>query len=107
MGLHAQIHQVNRDVSIALTGEFRTPEFTQLHAILQHFHHRGCRRFLLDLSKVSPLTPAAEATLNRLIGNPQRSQTPELRGSAIRLLAESPAVPPQMGCGGLVFSTAS
>jgi len=107
MGLHAHIHQANHDVSIALSGEFRAPEFTQLRAILQHFQLRGCRTFILDLRNVAPLSPAAEATLNRLIGKPQADSANALRSSAIRLLAEPPAVQPQMGCGGLIFSAAS
>jgi hypothetical protein len=90
-----------------LQGEFRTPELTQLEAIISHFHGRGCRKFVLDLRHVAPLTPAAEATLNCLLGQPGLSSDKALRGSAIRLLAESPAAQPQTGCGSLFFSAAS
>jgi hypothetical protein len=107
MGLHAQIHQAGREVCIALAGEFRAPEIAQLSAILTHFQGRGCQRFVLDLSHMAPLSPAAEATLNRLIGQTGTSAERTLRGSAIRLLADSPAAQPQTGCGGLIFSAAS
>jgi len=107
MGLHAQIHRVKHDVSIALCGEFRKAEFEQLEAILLHFRDRGCRRFVLDLSHVAPLTPAAEANLNHLIGQPGISPSRTLEASAIRLLADSPAAQPQTGCGGTFFSAAS
>lgn len=107
MGLHAHIHQVNRDVSIALCGEFRLPELAQLEAIISHYHGRGCLRFVLDLSRVAPLTPAAEALLHRLTGRPNPNCKRTLRSNAIRHLADTPAVQPQTGCGGLVFSAAS
>ena len=107
MGLHAQIHQSNRDVSIALCGQFRASELVQLQAIISHFRGRGCQRFVLDLRRVAPLTPAAEATLNHIIGKPDNTAVRSLRGSTTRLLAEPPAAQPQTGCGGLFFSTAS
>jgi hypothetical protein len=107
MGLHAQIHQANQAVSIALCGEFRAPEFAQLEAILSHFHDRGCRKFLLDLRQVTPLTAAAAATLRLLIGQPDTTSKATIRASVIRLLADSPAALPQTGCGGHIFSVAS
>lgn len=104
MGLHANIHQFGREVSIALQGKFRAPEATQLQAILVHFHNRGCRSFVLDLSGMAPMSSRAQAKLQKLIGQPQ---TPALiHGSAIRLLADPPAVRPQTGCGGVTISAA-
>ena len=99
MGLHAQIHQVHEEVAIALCGEIRAPELDQLRAILTHFHRRGCRRFLLDLSQTSPFDPAAEAALSQLIGHPGFPTTKQVHGSAIRLLADTPAARPQTGRG--------
>jgi hypothetical protein len=106
MGLHANIHQFDREVTIALCGEFRGSEFEQLRAILTHFHHRGCRRFVLDLSQIAPLTPTAEASLHGLIGHPGFPTTRMIRNNAIRLLADIPAVCPQTGCGEPSFSAA-
>jgi hypothetical protein len=108
MGLHAQIHQLDREVTISLCGEFRRPEIDQLQAILNHFHNRGCRRFVLDLSQIAPLSPAAKNSLNRLIGQGDSTLTERtIKGSAIRLLADSPVTPLPSGCGGLSFSVAS
>lgn len=106
MGLHAHIRQANQAVSIALCGEFRDPELTQLEAILSHFRNRGCRKFLLDLRRVAPISPAAATTLRHLIGQPDLPSQRRLSASAIRLLAESPAALPQTGCGGRTFSVA-
>jgi hypothetical protein len=107
MGLHAQIHQLDREVTIAICGEFRPPEFDQLRAILSHFHHRGCRRFVLDLSQIAPLSPTAKVSLSNLIGPSGAPTSRMIRGSVIRLLADSPAVQPQTSCGGLSFSAVS
>jgi hypothetical protein len=101
MGLHANIHQFGREVSISLQGNFRAPEATQLQAILVHFHSRGCRSFVLDLSGMAPLNAKAQASLQKLIGQPQSPTHSIMQGSAIRLLADSPAVQPQTDCGGL------
>jgi len=106
VGLHAQIHQFDRDVTISLCGEFRSTELNQLQAILGHFHRRGCRRFVLDLSQIAPLTPDATRSLQRMIGSTGFSSTRMLRNSAIRLLADTPAARPQTGCGELSLSVA-
>ncbi len=106
MGLHANIHQFGGEVSIALQGNFRAPEATQLHAILVHFHNRGCRSFVLDLSGMAPLNARARAALGKLIGQPQVQTRSLMEGSAIRLLADPPVARPQTGCGGLSKSAA-
>jgi hypothetical protein len=103
MGLHALIHQYNREVSIALRGEIRRPECDQLRAILSHFHRRGCRTFVLDLSQISPLSPAAKDSLNTLIGQPGLPTTPLTAGHAVRLLTDSVS-PPPTGRNGLPVS---
>jgi hypothetical protein len=103
MGLHAQIHQSHLEVTIALSGRFQRPELNQLRAILAHFYGRGCRNFVLDLSRMSPLSPFVEAYLHRLIGQSGSPASRQVHGRAIRLLAESPAASPQRGCGGLSF----
>jgi hypothetical protein len=107
MGLHAQIHQLDREVTIALCGEIRPPEFAQLRAIVSHFHKRGCRRFVLDLSQIAPLSPAASNSLSHLIEQSGKTSTRLIRSDAIRLLADTPAAHPQTGCGGHSFSVAS
>lgn len=107
MGLHANVHQLDRAVSIALSGEFRTAELDQLRAILSHFHGRGCRRFMLDLSSMAPLGPEVNASLNRLIGRlDPRCEVFGIQSSAIRLLADPPAARPQTGCGDRSFAAA-
>jgi hypothetical protein len=106
MGMHARIHQFGPEVSIALEGNLRAAEVSQLQAILVHFRSRGCRTFLLDMSRMAPLTVQAKASLRSLICDVQPSSDVSLPGSAIRLLADSPAAHPQTGCGGLTLSAA-
>jgi hypothetical protein len=106
MGLHANIHQLGREVSIALEGQFRSAEAGQLQAILVHFHSRGCRTFMLDLSRVAPLDAHARKSLSALIGESPISARSISSGSAIRLLADTPAAHPQTGCGGLALTAA-
>jgi hypothetical protein len=103
MGLHAHIHQYQREVSIALRGEIRRPECDQLRAILSHFHRRGCRTFVLDLSQISPLTPAAKDSLETLIGQPGFSPSPLAVGHAVRLLTDSVTLSPA-GCNSIPVS---
>jgi|WetSurMetagenome_2_1015567.scaffolds.fasta_scaffold460174_1 hypothetical protein len=97
MGLHAHIRQVGHEVMLTLAGEFRSPEFDQLAAILSHYQSRGCRLFVLDLSRAKPLTTDAVSKLRKLMGA-TGSATPVLEGSAIRLLlADTPAARPRAG----------
>ncbi|MFZ5433302.1 MAG: hypothetical protein ACOZB3_05955 [Calditrichota bacterium] len=106
MGLHAHIHQANRDVLIALNGEIKGAEFDQLREILTHFQRRGCQRFVLDFSQIPPLTPAAKASLARLTGQPGFPSLQIRDSSAIRSHADTPAARPQTGCGDLCLSAA-
>jgi hypothetical protein len=71
VGLHAQIHQKDSEVSIALTGEFQAPEYDQLAAIVKHFRNRGCRHFVLDLRGIARMNSATEASLRRLVEEPR------------------------------------
>jgi hypothetical protein len=96
MGLHAHIRQIGPQVMLTLAGEFRAPELDQLAAILAHYQSRGCRTFVLDLSRAQPLTKNAFSRLQRLMGA-TGSATPVLEGSAIRLLADTPAARPRAG----------
>lgn len=107
MGLHADIHQLHREVTIALCGEFRKREFDQLRAIISHFQQRGCRTFVLDFSQTAPLSVGAKRSLQDLIGSAGFPALATLRNSAIRLLADTPAARPQTGCGEPSFSVAS
>lgn len=107
MGLHANIHQARREVTIALHGEFRAGEFDQLRAILSHFRRRGCRTFILDFSRTAPLGPGVRRSLRDLFGGAGLLPSRTLRNCAIRLLAETPAARPQTGCGEPIFSVAS
>jgi hypothetical protein len=107
MGLHADIHQAHREVTIALHGEFRNGEFNQLRAILSHFRHRGCQTFILDFSRTAPLGPGVRRSLRDLFGGAGLPTSRTLRNCAIRLLAETPAARPQTGCGEPIFSVAS
>jgi anti-anti-sigma regulatory factor len=106
MGLHALIHQREHEVSIALAGEFRDPEYDQLAAIVKHFRNRGCRQFVLDLRGVARMNAATEASLRRLVERtPSRASDRKNRISAIRLTADNPAVRPQTDCGDLLFAS--
>jgi hypothetical protein len=107
MGLHVNIHQARREVTIALHGEFRKGEFDQLREILSHFMRRGCRTFILDFSQTAPLGPGTRRTLRNLMGGAGLSSARTLRNCAIRLLADTPAARPQTGCGEPLFSVAS
>lgn len=91
MGLHAHIHQLDREVTIALSGRFRSPEQDQLHEILLHFHRRGCRSFVLDVRHLDPQHSAFTATLPALPGYTAAAAAGSIPDSAIRLLADSPA----------------
>ncbi len=103
MGLHAQIHQQENEVSIALTGEIHAPEYDQLAEIVKHFRNRGCRHFVLDLRGLVRMNAATKASLRRLVEGP-RFRSGQNNSSAIRLSADNPAARPQTGCGDLVFS---
>jgi hypothetical protein len=106
MGLHAQIHQKENEVSIALTGEFRAPEYDQLAAIVRHFKDRGCQQFILDLNGIASLNAATEASLRRLVGGTSKRPTSrKQKFSAIRLMADNPAVRPQTDCGDLLLAS--
>lgn len=106
MGLHAQIHQRDNEVSIALTGEFRSPEYDQLAAIVRHFRNRGCRQFVLDVRGIARMNEATEESLRRIVEDRPVSTTDRhLKNSAIRLRADNPAVRPQTGCGDLLSAT--
>lgn len=107
MGLHANIHQLNREVTISLCGEFRKGEFEQLRQILTHFQRRGCQTFVLDFRQAAPLSTAAKRSLQSLIGGAGFPRKRSIQNSAIRLLADTPAVRPQTGCGESVFLAAS
>lgn len=106
MGLHADIHQLHREVTISLSGEFRKGEFDQLRAIISHFQHRGCRSFVLDFSQTAPLNAGVRRSLQNLIGSAGFPALSTLHNSAIRLLADTPAARPQTGCGEPSFSVA-
>ncbi len=84
MGLHAQIHQTENEVSIALTGEIHAPEYDQLAEIVKHFRNRGCRYFVLDLRGIARMNAATEASLRRLVEGP-RPRSNQKNSSAIRL----------------------
>ena len=71
MGLHAQIHQTDHEVSIALSGEVHSPEYNQLVEIVEHFRNRGCHEFVLDLKGVARLNETTEASLRRLVEAPR------------------------------------
>ena len=60
MGLHAQIHQNDQEVSIALSGEVHSPEYDQLVEIVKHFRNRGCHEFVLDLKGIARLNKTTE-----------------------------------------------
>ena len=106
MGLHAQIHQKEHEVRIALTGEFRDPEYDQLAAIVKHFKSRGCRHFVLDVQGLAQMNAATEASLRRLVEHtPSRASERKNRISAIRLTADNPAVRPQPDCGDLLLAS--
>ena len=104
MGLHAQIHQTEQEVSIALSGEFRAPEYHQLAAIVKHYRNRGCRQFVLDLRGIARMNATVEAALRKLVEFPPlRGTDRESKNSAIRLTADNPAVRPQTDCGDFLF----
>lgn len=91
MGLHAHIRQLDREVTIALRGRFRTREQDQLQAILLHFHRRGCRSFILDVRHLETPQFALAATLPALSDYTACRTAGSIPDSAIRLLADSPA----------------
>jgi hypothetical protein len=107
MGLHADIHQAHRVVTIALSGEFRKGEFDQLREILSHFRRRGCQAFILDFSHAAPLGPGVKRSLRHVFGDAELPPARTLSNCAIRLLAETPAARPQTGCGEPIFPVAS
>jgi hypothetical protein len=92
MGLLAHIHQTGSEVNIQLEGRLQEPERLQLRAILAHFAGRGCRSFILDLSRLSPLTTTDQISLRHLTGEAGYAHFRVNQSRAIRLLADSPAV---------------
>lgn len=103
MGLHAHIHQSHRNVTIALTGQFRNGELDQVREIIAHFRRRGCRRIVLDVSHMPNISSSVRASLDRLIRRPTREALASKRTCAIRPQADTPAARPQTGCGDLCF----
>jgi hypothetical protein len=101
MGLHASIHQDQASAIISLGGTLRATGMVQLRAIVGHLHARGCRRFVLDLSKLTPVTPRQQRQLAALIGQPLF--TPQAPSCAVRQLADASAARPQPGCRGPSF----
>jgi hypothetical protein len=105
MGLHADIHHRDNEVNIALRGEFRSQEYDQLAAIVEHFVNRGCWQFVLDLGGISRMSEGAEESLRRLVEDKAvRPASDDEHLSAIRLMADNPAVRPQTGCGDLLLA---
>jgi hypothetical protein len=98
MGLHASVHQVHSSALINLGGKLEEAGLTQIQAIVSHLHGRGCRTFVLDTTKLAPITPTQRRQLAGIIGQPLVRSAQGFR--AIRRLAEPSAARPQPGCGG-------
>lgn len=102
MGLRATIHQSYQEAIIALGGELKTTNFAQIHAIVKHLHGRGCRKFIVDLTALAPMSLTTQRRLQSAFGQLPApvGQVPEYR--AVRLLADYPTARPQPGCRGQI-----
>jgi hypothetical protein len=99
VGLRATIHQRGAEAFVALGGEFCTVSVPQLGAIFNHLHSRGCRRYVVDLTGLSPMPPALHKRLSGILGLLPGIAGHLSESCAVRHLADSPAARPQPGCG--------
>lgn len=98
MGLHATVHQEQSSAIISLGGQLQSSGMLQIRAILSHLYARGCRRFVIDLTKLAPVTPRQRRQLGALLGRPLA--IPPKTSCAVRRLADTSAARPQPGCRG-------